>query len=380
MGEATKQKHLLGLVLGILVMGQLGCDKIEPGRIKAGADNTFQPAKSAEARIEEIPEWYQAVGTIRPRTETSIEARVTGQVLSVRVSPGNRVSKGDLLVALDARQLKAQLDQAQQALKSAVAGREQAKQALAAAEASFRQAELSFKRIQNYYKSQAATAQDLERAEAAFLTAKAEVGRAKEGLTATEARISQAEAVVGESTIALEYARITAPEAGVVLKRFVEPGDLALPGKPLLTLRTKDSLRLEAHVREGLIAKMIPGSQLDVELGTLSVTVTATIEEIIPYADPKSRTFLVKAALPDLAGLYPGMFAKLLIPVRTHSVVVVPLDAIRRVGQLELIYVKRGENWHRRYVKTGRRIGGNVEILSGLSGNEAIGWGGSQDV
>lgn len=236
-----------GLVLLGLVVALWGCDKIEPGRITARTAETFQPEKSAVAKIMKIPEWYQAVGTIRPRTETSIEARVTGQVLNVRVSPGARVAKGDLLVALDARQLKSKLDQAQQALNSAVAGREQAKQAVAAAEAAFGQAEAAFKRTKAYYASQAATAQELERVEAAYLTAQAEVGRAKEGLTASQARIRQAEAVVGESTIALDYARITAPEAGVVLGRFVEPGDLALPGKPLITLRTKDSLRLEAH-------------------------------------------------------------------------------------------------------------------------------------
>lgn len=369
-----------GLVLLGLVVALWGCDKIEPGRITARTAETFQPEKSAVAKIMKIPEWYQAVGTIRPRTETSIEARVTGQVLNVRVSPGARVAKGDLLVALDARQLKSKLDQAQQALNSAVAGREQAKQAVAAAEAAFGQAEAAFKRTKAYYASQAATAQELERVEAAYLTAQAEVGRAKEGLTASQARIRQAEAVVGESTIALDYARITAPEAGVVLGRFVEPGDLALPGKPLITLRTKDSLRLEAHVREGLIAKVAPKDQLKVEIRTLAQTVTAEVEEIVPYADPDSRTFVVKAALPDIAGLYPGMFAKLLIPVRTQEVVLVPAAAVRRVGQLELIFVKKGQGWRSRFVKSGRRIGDEVEILSGLSGKETIGWGGGEHV
>jgi RND family efflux transporter MFP subunit len=186
--------------------------------------------------------------------------------------------------------------------------------------------------------------------------------------------------VVGESTIALDYARITAPEAGVVLGRFVEPGDLALPGKPLITLRTKDSLRLEAHVREGLIAKVAPKDQLKVEIGTLAQTVMAEVEEIVPYADPDSRTFVVKAALPDIAGLYPGMFAKLLIPVRTQEVVLVPAAAVRRVGQLELIFVKKGQHWRSRFVKSGRRIGDEVEILSGLSGKETIGWGGGEHV
>jgi multidrug efflux pump subunit AcrA (membrane-fusion protein) len=111
-----------------------------------------------------------------------------------------------------------------------------------------------------------------------------------------------------------------------------------------------------------------------VDLRTLNQRVDATVEEIIPYADPQTRTFLVKAALPTLQGLYPGMFGKLLIPVEEHKVVLVPRVAVRRVGQLELIYVKEDEAWHTRYIKTGQAHDTHVEVLSGLAGGETIGW------
>ena len=351
-----------------------GCDKIEPGAFTDVEKAPFIPVQTTVAEVRETDRMYEAVGTVRPKTETRIEARVTGQVLDVQVRPGDQVTKGALLVSLDSRQMTSRLDQAQQALKTAEAGREQARHALDAARAGFKQAQANYNRVKSYFESQAATAQDLEAAESTFRQAEAGVKRAEEGLAAAEAGILQARAVVNESAISIEYTRILAPEDGVVLKRFVEPGDLALPGKPLVALRTSGALRLEAYVREGLIARVAPGASLEVDIETLDRLVAATVEEIVPYADPNSRTFLVKAAMPPVEGLYPGMFGKLRIPVGRQRIVTVPWSAVRRVGQLELVRVQVGDGWQARHVKTGVRLGDAVEILSGLDGTETIGW------
>lgn len=351
-----------------------GCEKIEPGAFTAVVKDPFKPSQTAAAQMRETDQWYEAVGTVRPRTESRIEARVTGQVLNVLVSPGDAVSKGALLVTLDSRQMTSQLVQAKQALKTAEAGREQSLHALDASRAALKQAQANYTRVKTYFESQAATAQDLEAAEATFRQADAGVKRAEEALAAADAGILQARAVVKESTIFLDYSRILAPEDGVVLKRFVEPGDLALPGKPLVALRTSGALRLEAYVREGLISRVAPGASLEVAIETVDRQLAATVEEIVPYADPNSRTFLVKAAMPPVDGLYPGMFGKLRIPVGKRPIVTVPWSAVVRVGQLELVRVIHGNTWETRYVKSGMRMGEDVEILSGLSGTETIGW------
>lgn len=366
-----------GLCIATAMLLLSGCEKIEPGAFSPAEKAAFSPSQTAVVQMREARQWYEAVGTVRPKTETRIEARVTGQVLDVKVSPGDRVAKGMLLVALDSRQMTSRLEQAKQALTTARAGREQARHSLEGAQAGLKQAQANYRRVKTYYESQAATAQDLEVAESTFRQAEAEVKRAKEGLAATEAGILQARAVVKESRISLEYSRILAPENGVVLKRFVEPGDLALPGKPLVAMRTTGALRLEAHVREGLISRVNPGSELAASIDTLGKTVKATVEEIVPYADPASRTFLVKAAIPPVEGLYPGMFGKLRVPVGQRRIVMVPDAAVRRVGQLTLVHVKTGDGWQTRYVKTGIHLDDAVEILSGLDGTETIGWGGA---
>ncbi len=328
---------------------------------------------AGKASIQTITDWYEAVGAVRPRAEVRVEAQITARVLKVMVGAGDKVRKGTPLISLDNRQLLSRLDQAKQGLKSAKAGKKQARQSIAAAEAAFKQAKADYDRTKKYFESQAATSQQLERAEAAFLRAKAELSRTREALSGSDALIRHAEEVIKEAKIALGYTQLKAPEDGEVLRRLVDPGDLAAPGKPLIMLQTAGSLRLEAHVREGLIQKAPVGASLQVHISSLGQTLPSTVEEVVPYADPRTRTFLVKVSIPPTSGLYPGMFGKLLIPIREHPVVVVPADAVRKVGQLELVWVKEGETWKRRYIKTGKKIGESLEALSGLNGGEILG-------
>lgn len=332
------------------------------------ADNV----KTVEAERTTVTEIYDAVGTVQPSTQARIEAQVSGQVNAVRVNAGDDVAAGQVLVVLDDRQMQARLSQARQSLKTAVSQREQARQAVHAAQAAFDEAQSAYNRVKNFFEARAATEQDLEQARSGYLQAKAALKRAEDGVSGTLAGIRMAEEMVAEAKIALGYTEIKAPSDGRLLKRLVDPGDLAMPGKPLLLLRTEGGLRLEAHVRESLIKSVQPGTQLRVELVTLGQTVDAKVEEVIPYADPRSRTFLVKAALPDIIGLYPGMYGKLKIPLKEIDLVLIPESAIAEIGQLELVMVKTPDGWKRQYIKTGKMYDDKVEVLSGLSGGETL--------
>ena len=348
-------------------------EPIAPG-VATGPGETKipEPYRSVEVEIREVKEWYEAVGTIRPRTEAKIEAQVMAQVMDVMATPGETVEKDEILVILDSRQLSSRLGQAREGLKSAISGKEQALQSVAAAEAAFDRAESDYRRHQTYYESQAATEQQLEEARSAYLRAEAELKRAREGLKSADAGIGKARQVVREAEIALGYTELRAPEKAEVLKRLADPGDLALPGKPLLLLQTKGGLRLEAYIREGLIGKVKLGDSLPLEIKAVEKKIDAVVEEIVPYADPQTRTFIVKAALPVGAGLYPGMFGKLLIPVQERSAVLVPEEAIRKVGQMEIVKARVEGGWQSRFIKTGKKIGDKIEVLSGLSGKETV--------
>ncbi len=362
---------LVVIFAGILSIFFIGRDRVAPGMVEPEPSVEMEE-KTAQAEIKPITEWYEAVGTVRPRTETRIESQIPAQVVDVAVRAGDMVEKDQVMVVLDNRQMDTRLSQERQALKTAISFKEQANQSLNAAQAAFNEAEADHKRITNFFQSQAATKQELERTESRFLQAEAGLNQAREAMEGAVAKIRQAEEMVREAEIYLGYTIIRAPAEGNVLERLIEPGDMALPGKPLILLKTSGSLQLEAFVREGLIRKVKPGISLSAVITTLDRTVTAHVEEIIPYADPKTRTFLVKAILPEMEGIYPGMYGKLLIPFKTTEVVLIPPEAIHRIGQLEMVTVKKGEIREKRYIKTGKIHEGMVEILSGLSGNEIL--------
>jgi RND family efflux transporter MFP subunit len=360
------------IVAAILILWIFSRDRISPGMSENEKRAEANAANTVEAKLETVTEWYDAVGTVQPQTQAWIEAQISGQVTDVRINAGDKITAEELLVILDDRQLQARLSQATQSLKTSIAKKEQAIQAVNAAEASHDEAESAYSRIKKFYEADAATKQDFEQARSSFLQAKAALKGAKEGLSGAVAGVRMAEEMVQEAEIGLGYTRIKAPADGEVLKRLVDPGDLAMPGKPLLLLKTAGGLRLEAYVRESLIQKVQPGSTLRVELPTLQKTVESQVEELIPYADPQTRTFLVKSRIPDIPGLYPGMYGKLLIPYRQIELVLIPRSAVFKVGQLELVLVKTADGWARRYIKTGNIYGGQFEVLSGLSGDETL--------
>jgi HlyD family secretion protein len=365
-----------GLVILIVLILYMGgffrTGLIEPELLKSTDTEKVPPERIAYATVEQIPEWYEAVGTVHSKTETHISAQITGRILKIVVRPGDKIKKGAPLIYLDNRELQARLDQARQGVEAAKAKKEQAGQALIAAQAVFTQAESHYKRIKTYFDQEASTKNDLEQAEASYRQARAGVEQAQKGTVAANAGVQQAKKVVEVARVALGYTKIIAPEAGEVAKRLAEPGDLAWPGKSLLVLHAPGALRLEAHVREGLIKRVLPGSQLQVTINALNATLDGTVEEVIPSADPVSRTFLVKVAVPVITGLYPGMFGRLLVPLGERQAVVVPEKAIYRTGQMEVVKAERDGRWCDCFVKTGKGIDGKVEILSGLNGNEKI--------
>ncbi|MFA6009174.1 MAG: efflux RND transporter periplasmic adaptor subunit [Desulfobacteraceae bacterium] len=371
--KASRFPFIFIVTVALMVSCLVSC-----GSDKDGATDTNGPVinvkNTDKAKIEKATQWYDAVGTIRPRTETSIESQVPAQIIKVMISPGSKVKRGDTLFVLDSRQFSSRLGSAKEGLKAAQAAKEQANQGLIAAKANFAQAESEYTRVKKYFETEAATRQQLEQAKASFITAQAAVKQAREALLAAEAGIKQAGAGINEANISQGYTVIKAPDNGQVLRRMAEPGDMALPGKPLAVMRTSGALRIEVFVREGLISKVTPGMELDVEIKTLDTQTKAIVNEVVPYADPKTRTFLVKAQLPAMEGAYPGMYGKLKIPVTESDVITIPANAVKTVGQLQMVLVQDKEGWKSRFIKTGLAMGDRVEVLSGLSGNETVGY------
>ena len=331
------------------------------------------PSKTTQAQLTTITDWFEAVGTVRPKNQTNIEAQVTGRVVEVLVTPGMTVKAGQELIVLDSREFASRLAQASDGYKSAQARQAQAQQAVASARAGLDRAKREYDRFQKLFESKTISSREIERVKAEYLQAQAGLNQAQDALTEAEAGVARARKQVEEAQISSGYTKITALDDAQVVQRMVDPGDLAWPGKPLLVLQTRQTLRLEALVREGLVERILPGTKLEVYVDSLKKVLEGTVQELVPSADPQTRTFLVKVSIPTVPGLYPGMFGRLRVPIDKRKVVAIPEAAVRRVGQLETVRAKIDSGWRDLFVRTGQKLADDkVEVLSGLNGNEKL--------
>jgi RND family efflux transporter MFP subunit len=272
----------------------------------------------------------EVVGTVRAKLRAVIEAKVSGRVEQLPVVAGQRVKTGDLLVQIDAGEVKARLDQA-------LAVREQA--------------DGDLKRFTTLLNQEAVTRAEFD---------------------AVQARQRIAQASVKEAETRLSYTRVLAPFDGVITRKWADVGDLAAPGKPLLEMEDPTNLRFEANVPEALIAKLESGCKLRVRVASLDRDLEGTVAEIAPSSDPNSRTFLAKLDLPADAGLRAGQFGRAAVPMGELSALRVPVTAVVPRGQMELVFIVTNGRAQLRLVKTGKRVDAEVEIVSGVEAGEQV--------
>ena len=337
------------ILLLLYIQGTIGGHKVRPGVVPLGATGTTTPnTVTVEKRqVDDIVDWP---GTVRSRSVANVAPKVMARVLEVRVTAGTPVKQGDVVAVLDDRELRSRA--------------EQARAALIAAEAQAGQAETDLRRARVLFQKQAGTQQDLDAAASRAKATHAQVAQARDGLT-------EAQVMLGDTTL-------RAPFDGVVAERLVDPGDMAAPGKPVVVIHDPQSLRLEADVGERCTAPLAVGQEIPVRLESLQRDVTARIEVIAPVADPQSRTFLIKAALPSQPDLRAGIFGTVRVTCGTHPALLIPAAAVTRSGQLESVRVLTEGRPRTRNVRTGKTYGDQVEVLSGLREGEKVVFGEAQ--
>ncbi len=289
----------------------------------------------------------RAAGTLRAKVETVISPLISATISSIAVWAGDEVQPGEVLVNLDARELKARADQAHQAVVSAGA--------------MLTQTEKEAKRIQRIFKADPGA------------ISKAERDRIQTALSTSRARLVSAKRHEDEARTALSYSKLTSPIAGRIVERYADPGDTARPGVPVLRLYNPATLRLESSVRESVASKLKENQNITAEIDALDKRYDGVVDEIVPSADPGSRTFLVKISLTGDVGLYPGMFGRLLIPIGQIEKIYIPAAAVTQVGQLDFVIVKTEQGAVRRYVRLGQRGSDKrVVVVSGLKAGEQV--------
>lgn len=328
--------------------------------------------QTAIARVQHIPQVSTAPGTVRPRSQVRIEAQVQAKIAAVQVRAGQEVTKGETLVRLDDARFTAEVQRAEQKLKQRRAKLTTARHNVPAARSAYNASKAEWERIQAYFRAEAATEKELEKTRASFDRARAELDQAHSAVLQARAGVEAARNQLQSRRIQRQYATLTAPADGQVAERHVDPGDISRPGKPLLKLHTDTALRLEARISESRLGPLRLGSSYPVHFSAIDTQVSGTVEEILPAADPRTRSFTVKLALPQTPGLHAGMYGRLEFEHGSREAILVPRRAIREIGQLDIVRIRNGNTWRDIAVTTGHTRGEQIEILSGVAPGETV--------
>jgi RND family efflux transporter MFP subunit len=349
-----------------------------------------QGAQIETVKTSSVDDYYEAVGTVRAKTSSVVAARIMGNITSVRVREGDRVRAGQTVIEIENRDAPVQIQKAQAGVRESNDALDEAERNIHAAEsardaarANESLASSTFNRYQTLFNRQSVSPQEFDEVRTKLEIAKAESQRSERMLQAAKARqnqtfgrIDQAKADVSNARIYAGYSRLTSPINGVVVAKHVDVGSMTTPGAPLLTIENDANYQLEVSVEESQLGKIHPGDQASVTIEALgNQELTCSVVEIVPAADPNSRSYTVKLSLPNISGqqLRSGIYGKARFVSGARNVLSVPQKAITQNGQLVSVFVVDQSGTARmRLVKTGEKIGERLEVLSGLNDGEQI--------
>jgi len=332
---------IAGLLLTIIWMAGAFDTKIKPGELKSGVSfkgKTYPLSTHFTALHEDVP------ATVRSKQTTHVAARILAPIKSIHVKAGDTVKKGDLLIELDNRNNRANVAQSRENTN--------------AIKAQLIQAKSHYTRTKSLFSKESVTKAQLEQARANYQSLSAQLASAKQQLQSSQTTSS--------------YSQIRASFSARVIDRFAEPGDLASPGIKLLTLYDPSSLRIDVNVRESIALTLKIGQQLEANIPAIHKTIQATIEEIVPAADPGARSFLIKAKIEHNGELLPGMFARIRIPTGKAEQLLIPSAFVKQIGQLDVVWVLENNLAVRRFIRVGETTGDTTLVISGLSDGEKL--------
>jgi multidrug efflux pump subunit AcrA (membrane-fusion protein) len=335
----------------------------------------------------EVATLHESIGTVRSEISSMLSSRIMGYVIAVDVEEGDRVRRGQLLARIDSRETRAQLERAEAGVNEVESGREEIERAIRAAEsgldaarANAKLAESTYTRFKELLDRKSVSQQEFDEADAKYLAATAEVRRVEEILQSVrakkaqvDARISQAKANLDSARLFHSYTDIKSPLNGVVTAKKVEIGQLASPGTPLFTVEDGSNYRLDATVEESRIRFLRTSQEVTIRVDALDEDLPGRVSEVVPVADPASRSFTVKIDLPSHPQLRSGLFGRAFFPGITRESLTIPISSVVSRGQLSGVFVVDSEKRARfQLIKTGEESGDRVEVLSGLEVGDQV--------
>ncbi len=367
------RRGLLGGVFAISLL-LVGCG----GKKERAVERPRVQADTARVKAYEIPMVREFPGRVEARGELTLASKVAGYVREVRVEEGQRVKKGQLLLILDDKDVRARI----RALEETRKALEKQKAALASRLA---YAQANFRRYALLLKEKAVTQEEFDKVRSQY---QALVEEEK----ALEYRIKGIRSQTQALAQTLRYTVIRAPYGGVVTARRVDPGTYVSPGTPLLTLESPGAgYWFVAQVDEAYLSRLKSGEVVFLYIKPLGEAYRARLDRVVPWVNPHTGGFKVKVDVSSFP-VRSGMFGKLYLVVDKARRVLIPWRAVVRRGNLDAVYtVDQGNVVHFRIIRTGRsyKRAGNewmpvatsqealrrglwVEVLGGLDPGERL--------
>ncbi len=318
------------------------------GKNKTAAKDTVPAiAVKVSTPSAEGSTFLSASGKIEAVQNANLSTRMMGYITETYVNVGDKVSKGQLLLRINSADISAQSAQVTASITEA--------------RAAFKNAEKDYNRFKALYEQNSASQKEMDDITANYEMAKARL----EGATQMKNQVNAQ----------LSYSNISAPFSGVVTGKFINKGDMANPGMPLIGLETPGKFQVIAMVPETEITKIKDGTTVNVVVKSTNELLTGTVTEVSSSAKNTGGQYLVKVVLDKTdAKLLSGMFTSVQFPVEKSTetnLILVPESALVRQGQLTGIYAIGNENVAiLRWLRTGKTFGDNVEVLSGLAADE----------
>lgn len=306
------------------------------------------PFPTAKVAYQNVNKSYSTEATVEAVRQSTVSAQVSGRITAVYFDVGDTVKAGQVIVRIDPSELS-------QAVAGSRAQVAQAEAQLANAKANYeRQVQL----FQQKFISQAA----LDRATAEYRAAQA----------AAQAAIAGA----GQTSTVRSYTTLTAPFSGVVMERHVEVGEMATPGKPLMTGFDPTDLRVVANIPQYMLAEIQKSAKASVEIPSLNKWIEAKGITVLPSADVATHTVKVRLDLPEElgSGVIPGIYARAYFAIGEARKLVIPATAVLRRSEITGVYVVDAKNRvSLRQVRLGDPTPkGEVEVLAGLNPGDTI--------
>ena len=310
------------------------------------AQGPLDAVPGAAVELRDVETTVSAEAVVEAVRQSTVASQIAGRIVDLPFDVGDRVEKGQVIARIDERA-------AAQALAASEAQ-------LRAAEATLANARAAYERARRLREQNFISAAALDKAEADF--------------RAAESQVKAMLAGTGQAATERSFATITAPYGGVVSARLVQLGEMATPGKPIMTGFDPSSLRVVATVPSTRVAAIQASGKARVEVPAANRWIDARGVVVVPAADPRTHSNQVRIEIPaDVRGIYPGVFARAHFVVGREARLMVPRTAVVRRGELTAVYVLADQGTQLRQVRLGSTADeAGIEVLAGLRAGERV--------